>query len=253
MEWLSAWKKVVVFHVSSPKNWLLFFISLLTVFLFSKIPFVSAFGVLQFLIYDLVMPFLLYFILLFQMVYGCFPRIAFVQAIERVQSAAGSLWWLGVLKFIWNVCNHLIMGGDYAPEPQLGLMPMFVLLFTWMIIFGLSAYAVPRAIANPKSVHRFSLAGVIGYWNICARKLFQYGIASAATVGVVLFFITFFLSYINIALYTFFPVPIVKRLTEEILGSFAYVLFIQLLASSILCTYFQKGPKANRNIRVDLI
>ena len=224
-----SWRALLQAYFLSGYNYLILAVGTLVVFLFDYCIQLSTLEYKKFLFYDFFCPLIIYFLLLINCYLTIHPKSSFVKSVTKMFETMMALWWLIILKIMWNFCNYCIMGFHYMPDPELGFVSIFLLMISWFVILFIAGYVIPKIVNLPKNQYKISLSDMISYWFSTYKIIFKALIYSFFTVVIFLFLITFLLSYFHPIFCFFCSSELLKIFVEKFLSSLMYVLYSQLV------------------------
>jgi hypothetical protein len=235
MNYFYRWIEMIKECAFNSHVWFIYLFTVLLVLITQEIGnIVPEYSFKSFII-DLVVPFILYCsIIFFIIVVSLNIKI---NILSKFFFILRKLWWLILLKIFWNMCNMVFVGNNFFPEVNLGLIPIFVLFFTWIIILLLSAYLLPCYILKSNEKIGFDFGIFFNFFNKVFGKMIFGIIIALIFSGIFLILFAMICSYFSDLLGDFINPVTIKMHTENILSVTTQVLYTHLIALTILSSY----------------
>ncbi len=215
--------------------WFVYLFTVLLVLIIQEIGNIALAYSIKYFIVDLIVPLILYCSIIFFLI--AISSNFKINILSKFILILRKLWWLILLKIFWNMCNMVFVGNNFFPEVNLGLIPIFVLFFTWIVILLLSAYLLPFYIFKSNEKIDFDFSIFFNFFNKVFGKIIFGIIVSLIFSGTFLVFFAMICSYFSDLLGSVIDPVIIKIHTENILSVTTQVLYTHLIALTILSAY----------------
>jgi hypothetical protein len=204
---------------------------------------------LHFIIGDFVTPFFIYISMILLVVIFHKEKNKKISILQVFLKSLVKLWWIIIIKLLWNLSNMIIMGGDYYPAHETaGLLPVFVLFIMWGFILLYSMYQVPKTIIDNKL--SISLSLFIGYLSDVWQKLLFCLITSFLGGGFVLIILCFLLSSVPFYLASHCDPIIIKVTIEDVLALATQIFTGHIIALISFHIYLYTSGRNNKKIKL---
>lgn len=155
-------------------------------------------------------------------------------------------WWIFVLKFLWNFLFIIIIGVDYIPNENSSVLPGGILLLTWLIIFIVSSYVIPRALIDTKN--NFSFNSFIDYFFKSFWKFIFFILFAILTTFLIIIFYAKIFDWIFHSLKFLINPVYLKLFFETILDeSISKIVYSHLLSIAAIYNYTKINSKYKNN------